>query len=545
MLLDALGHPLPPAPPAAPAPRPPRPGAPAAFSPWFATQHSESRKQLHTFSPDPAGQISPAARQWLDRQAQTLTANSGLASVLRTLARNIGYLKPQARTGDPAYDRLLEAAFERVATSPLIFDAAGADTFYSYQVQTTEARFVRGDLFSIFTQSPSGAARIAARGAHTVSGSPLPPGPANAWHDGVLANSDGWPLAYHFPGPLGVSGTTIDASNIFHHRNRHALGAVRGVTSLAHAINHIRDIIETTAAQKTAIKTAAEIAITRKSDTPHGTLPSSLGLGSAIEVDPYTPDYIQSGLDGENTPAPPPISFERYLESGQFSSVPLDVLHDDRPHPNALAFRESLMREIAAGIGVPHQLLYFMDDPGGAWSRVLLDIFVKFVGDQYLHHLRPFCQRFWTYCISLEIKAGRLPPPPPSITPQALWNVRWIPGRNLSADLGRMGNLTVAMRKSCLTTFATHFEELGLDWADELRQGAEEIAYLRRLESTIPDLLPGDLTGWIPPPGTAPPTAAAAAAIASEDAGLDPAATPAALTHITHMLQRLLSAHSP
>jgi len=440
----------------------------------------------------------------LDQQAQTLVANSGLAAVLKPLSRIVGFLRPQSRCGDAAYDSELEAAFARVAETPLGFDAAGCHTFYSYQVITTETRLIRGELFSLFTETTTGAARIAARGAQTVGSRPV--STDARWYDGILSNDDGFPLAYHFQSAYGKPGIILDSRDVFHHRHLHALGARRGVTALAHAINHIRDIIEIVGDTKAAIKAAAGVALTRKQDVPHGIVPSALGLNSAVQTDVFAPD---SGLSGDPVETGPsiPVNFEDYLGGGLFSQVPLDVIHDERPHPNGMAFRESLMREIAVGIGVPHQLLYFMDDPGGAWSRTLLEALAKFIGDQYLNHLRPFCQRFWAYAISKEIKAGRLAPPPRTVSKEKLYNVRWTPPRSMTADLGRIGNLTISLRQHFLQTAAAHYEEMGLDWQDEMTQCANEIAFARNLEATTPGLRPGDLTGWMLP---GPPTPAAA-----------------------------------
>ena len=488
--------------------------APRSFSPWWGTQRSTTRKPLFTFQADPAYQLTPSARTDLDVHAQTLAANTGLAAALKPLARIVGSLRPQARTGDPAYNALLEAAFQRVAGSPLIFDAAGVHDFYQYQTDITETRLIRGELFSVFTETTEGAARIASRGAHTVGGRTEDPGTSTGledpWYDGIRSDSNGFPLAYHFPGTRGKPGIVLDSRQVYHHANRHALGARRGVTALAPAINNIRDIVEITGNLKTAIKAASAVGITRRQDTPHGLPPSALGLAGPISADPFAaPDSLAASTT--DLPAAPPLAFEDFVSSGIFSQVPLDVLHDDRPHPNIMAFKADLMRDIAAGIGVPHQLLFFMDDPGGAWSRILLEALVKFIVDQYNNHLRPFCQRFWVYAIAKEIKAGRLPPPPRGMTPQQMWNVRWCPPRNITADIARIGRLSIELKAAFMTTFASYYEELGMDWEEELTQCAQEIAYCRNLEATTPGLQPGDLTGWLPAKnGTAPtPTAEA------------------------------------
>jgi len=495
--------------PAAVAPATPAP-PPRAIGAWWGTNRTSTRKPIFTFAADPAYQLTPYARIDLDVHAQTLAANTGLAAALKPLARIVGALRPQARTGDPAYNTLLEAAFQRVAGSPLIFDAAGTHDFYQYQVATIENRLIRGELFSVFTETTEGAARIASRGAHTVSGrpenAPSPNAPEDDWYDGIRSDANGFPLAYHFPGTRGKSGIVLDSRQVYHHANRHTLGARRGVTALAPAINHIRDIIEITGNLKTAIKAASAVAITRRQDTPHGMPPSALGLAGPITADPFSAPDSFAALTTDS-PNPPALNFEDFVSSGIFSQVPLDVLHDDRPHPNIMAFKADLMRDIAAGIGVPHQLLFFMDDPGGAWSRILLEALVKFIVDQYNNHLRPFCQRFWVYAISKEIKAGRLPPPPRGMSPQQMWSVKWCPPRNITADIGRIGRLSIELRAALMTTLAAYYDEIGLDWEDEITQSAHEIAYCRNLEATTPGLQPGDLTGWLPAQSTAAPTA--------------------------------------
>lgn len=506
-----------------------------AFSPWFATQPNEQRKQLWTFGADPSGQLSPAARCELDVLAQTLYKNSGLPRALKNIIRIVGSLKPQARTKNADYNKVLEDTFRRVAESPLLFDAAGEEDFYSYQGWITEERLVRGELFTIFTEGPGGSARIAARGAHTVKGKPE--NGADGWRDGILTDDENRPLSYYFPGVRRagfrtVEPRTVPAGAVMHHRNPHGLGALRGVTSLAHAINHIRDILEITNAQKQSIKIASEVAITRKADTPHNTTPSSLGLNAQLQTDPFAPPDFA----GAAAPDEPqiPSSFEAFVKSGLFSSVPLDVLHDDRPHPNAMALREELKREIAAGLGIPHQVLFFMDDPGGAWSRIILEALVFFIAEQHLH-LRRFCQRFWVYALSREMEAGRCPRPPADVSPDNMWKVRWMPPRSMTADIAKLGRLSIDMHRALLTSFSKQYEELGLDWEEELIQFADEVEFCRKLEKERPLLRDGDLTGWLLNPGQQPPGAAGSGGANTAP----PAATAADIAQVMEQLTAL------
>lgn len=461
-----------------------RPASPAAFSPYFATQESSARGFLWTFTPDTRKQLTPWARHTLLVKSRTLVENYGPAMALRSLARLIGALKPQSVCADTKWAALAEQRFEEITGTPLIFDAAGRFTFATHQVFTTYRRFVDGDIFDILTETSEHAARVATREAHQV----VSPGTDNpAWNDGVRTDPNGFPLAYGFKTSADAV-RVLPGLSVHHHASFSNRGATRGTPALAHFINHAHDMIETTGFQKQAIKTAALMGLTRRQDASTGGMPPALtGITGGVQSSPFQ----QLG-----TPAPaaaaasaPRVSYEDVLGGGIISTVPIDTLHDDRPHPNVQAFKEDLLRECAVGLGVPPAIMFFLGDKGGANARVDLDVFAKFVLDQHANHLLPFCQRFWVYAISKEMKEGRLPYP----SKGDFWKVRWTPPRSLTADLGKMGALLIQLRKSLLTTYAHHYEEMGLNYEDELEQAAKEAAYLIRLEAKY-KLPPGTMT---------------------------------------------------
>ena len=446
---------------------------------------------MFTFGQDTRTQLTPWSRLTLILKSRTLVENYGPAKALYNLAALIGSLKPQANSGDKAWDALAEARFNAIAYSPLSFDAAGKRTFATWQTFSTFRRFTDGDIFSILTESTTGTARIAGREAHQCA-----TGQDTRFLDGVLVDSNGYANAYNFRHLDTQKDYVLQPPAVHHHAAWSTLGGTRGTPALAHAINDMHDAMETKGFVKRAIKTAALMGLTRRQDTSaNGMIPANWGAAAPIETDNFSP----AGAGYGTVQAEKRLSFEDVFDSGILSSVPLDTIHDDRPHPNAEEFQKRLMRETAIGLGVPPAIMFFMDDPSGAEIRTHLEIFARFIVDQHANHLLPFCQRFWTYCIAKEIKSGRLPAPASG----DFWKVRWSPPKNITADLGKTGNLLIALRKACLTTYAAHYEALGLDYEDELRQCAIEMRMMLDLEAEY-QLPQGSLTNSLLPVNVSP-----------------------------------------
>lgn len=457
---------------------------------YFGAQSDElKRQELATFARDTRVQMSWGARTTLLLISRTLAENYGPARALQNLARFVGYLRPQCQSGDTTFDELAEKRFHEIAGNKYIFDASGRHTFYSFQQEANYRRYVDGDIFAIMTSDRFGRARVAAREAHLVeSGMAIP---QNGWYDGVRINSDGRPIQYRFINPDVAYPTlrpkVIGAGAVHHMATFAALGATRGTPAFSHALNDFRDLIETKSFVKQAIRLAAQIGLTKKKDdTINGQPGEIFGIGAPIQTGPYTPP-------GESVPDPvpedyPSVKFEDYISGGLISQVPLETLQDERPHPNQEDFKKSLLREAAVGIGVPPQLLYFMDSPGGAEMRTLIDLFSRFVMSEYENHLEPLCQRFWSYCIAREIIEGRLPMP----STGTFWAVRWVRPRSLTADFARVNKTEIDLRKANMTTFQDWYDVAGSNWEDKIEQLGIEAQRLMDTEKKY-SLPPGTL----------------------------------------------------
>lgn len=473
MLVDASGNPYSSA---ALAPRPSRRAASSlsakAWSPYFATQDSPSRGFLWTFAEDTRRQLAPWSRTVMMLKSRTLVENYGPAKALWHLARLIGALKPQSRCEDAAWAKLAEESFSALAYSPRVFDAAGRFTFETAQVFSSFRRKTDGDLFGILTETAEGHARVAFREAHCVA-SPLSGGDV-AWCDGVKTDPNGFPLAYAFRASSLEKARVLPFQNVHHFCTWTTGGGTRGVPALSHWINDAHDLVEIKGFTKHAIKIASTLGLCPAGGAPGA--PQTGGIGSGTENEVYLPPNESS--TNEERPAQV-VKVEDVFGGGIVADQSYEVLADPRPHQNVMEFRREMLRECAIGEGVPPAIMFFLDDPGGALVRAQLDIFAKYLLDQYVNHLIPFCQRFWTYFIAKEMKAGRLPYP----SKGEWWKVRWMFPRSLTADMGRMGRLAIELRKALMTSLCTHYEELGLYWEDEMEQCAKEYAHAMALET--------------------------------------------------------------
>jgi len=263
---------------------------------------------------------------------------------------------------------------------------------------------------------------------------------------------------------------------VLHHTTQWTFSGRRGVPALAHCLNNFHDLIESDGFVKQSIKVASMIGITRRADPGQTSAPFNLGVAAPLAQSVWQPPSASGAT--ETVPAPT-VKYEEAMDGGLVSTAPFDVLHDERPHPNWQDYKRSLLREAAYGLGFPHQVLYYMDDPGGAWTRTILELTAKSIADHHVNYLAPMVRRLWAYVIAMGIKSGRV-----ESAQKGTWTrIKLTPPRNITADLGKIGRLNIELRQHLQTTFAHLYEELGYDWESELEQTAIEARYLIDLEA--------------------------------------------------------------
>jgi len=447
-------------------------------SSYFGAQPSDARGRLILPSVRTEDQLLGPERTILALKSRLLAENYGPGAALWNLACLIGSLKPQAASRDAAWNDLAEAYFNRVTNSPLTFDAGGRLTLNTYQVMTTYRRMVDGDMATVLTRSQSGHARVMGYEGLCMEAGPKQPAPE--WIDGVRCDPrTRFPLEYSFA-ERGLKNETIyrilPAATVIHHTTQRTFASRRGVPALAHALNDFHDIIETKSFQKQMIKVASLIGLTRRGDANAGGPAFNLGVGAPLQQAPWDPPAASTASTAEPEVK---MKFEEAVEGGMISTAPFDVVHDDRPHPNGEEFKKSLLRECAIGLNFPPQLLFYLDDPGGAYARIILEMAARAIMDHHVNHLAPMVRRLWAYVIAMGIQLGEVPAPSAGD-----WTkIRLTPPRMPTADIGRTGKLMIELRRACLTSHSRLYEELGLDYEEEVRQCAKEFRMLMDLET--------------------------------------------------------------
>lgn len=457
--------------------------APVASSGYDAARHSTARGYVYWPTLDTRRELDEYSRLQLLKKARYLYTNVGFARrIINGLSNMVGYLTPQAQTGDAALNETLEAAFENVALNPSVFDARGRENFYDLQISLTRQRLRDGDCLIVLTEAPSGSARLMPYESHQIgnpSGTTDHTTGSREWIDGVKINKFGRHLAYRIIDPESTASRqtalTIDAVNAIYYADTERLGQVRAATALYHAVNNLLDTTEINAAVKLGIKTSQQfgLLVTDTEAAAPGSLREALTTTTTASGHRVSAESIFSA-GGEIA----------HLNPGQTVST----IHDSRPHPNQMALLDYLARDIAWGVGVSADLLWSIDRLGGANTRYILADAHRWISAEQDRLATRFCQRVWAYVLAKEAKRGAI------TLPDGLpwWKVKWVRPERITVDRGRDGKLQIEQHRAGMLTLSSYYDELGLDWREEIKKLVEERSYIREV-ATAAGLDPSEI----------------------------------------------------
>ena len=236
--------------------------------------------------------------------------------------------------------------------------------------------------------------------------------------DGVRLDNDERPISYRIKTKDETGNREIPANSFILFSEPQETDADRGITALHHAINHVRDKKDTVGFEKVAIKNLS--AFTAVLKTKSGT----------TEEDDWNED--------EATTTEPTSLTLAQMQSGQIpvisSEEDLQAFQSDRPSPAFMGFLEFLIREIAAGLGIPYEFAWNAEKIGGATVRFVLEKAQRRFDERQKHFATRVLQRIWGFVIGDAIARGRLPDDPRKFI------VEWQPPATLTVDAGRDGN---------------------------------------------------------------------------------------------------------
>lgn len=428
-----------------------------ALSGFDAANPSPRRGYVTWPSLDGAKAMGRGTRLKLLRLSRWCYANVGLAArMVDGVADLVGYLTPQAATRDAAWNAAAEQLF-RDQCDANIFDRAGKLSFFDWQRELVRCRMRDGDSLTVLTSTSTGIGRVVFYEAHQVDDGTTND---NATIDGVYVDNGGRNAAYRVVDADDPARyRKIDAGAAIFFANFQQTGSVRGCPGLAHAANHIIDIVEITADWKHAIKVAAQIGLVLEKAPGTNARPARGLTGSLVKSD-----------DGSGTN----LLSESLWQGGQVPQLApgenARILQDSRPHPNALELVGDLTRNIAWGTKFPPEVLWNAAGLTGPGTRFVMALTRRAVSGEQLK-LRAACQRFWIHWLSRAFERGDLAMP----SDPRWWACAWIPQADPTIDIGREGALSLEQLKAGASTLSDIWAGAGSDWETKLAQRDVEI----------------------------------------------------------------------
>jgi hypothetical protein len=440
---------------------------------YQAAGTSSSRGYLYWPEMNPRKQLSSLTRSEIARRVQWLYAHFGFARrLVRGRARLLGFLTPQPDTSDDEWNELAFDVFCSIAGSAEVWDAAGKFDFFQGQVQDNIEQGRDGDLVSVLTETEAGRARVAVYGAHQIrNGEQTAPW----WVDGVRLSSQNKHLAYSLQdGEDPLKHVVVDARDAVYHGSFESRGHVRGVSILVAAVLNMVDVVEVRGFLKHGIKAHSRLGTVIEQDAAGtgGPMQGTQALGARVmQAEAVMPDgttqplNMEVVMDGAMTPA---------LRPGQ----KVRVVSDDRPNANYMEFERALKKDCAQTLDLSVELLDDIKGITGPAVRHLNSELKRWIVLERYPQVKR-CQRFFTYVIAKELKAGRLRYP--VLKPGEMWwqRVLWIGLADMDIDGGRTAQATLTDLRSGQTTWADIWGAKGVFWKRAIKQRVREVIFAK------------------------------------------------------------------
>ena len=381
--------------------------------------------------------------------ARNLYGNDGLTrGAINDLASyTVGTgIRPQAQTADMDWNDAAEDYFNGWAARA---DYARLNDFYALQFLWNVGQPRDGDIGIVLARAEDGEPAVQTVRGHRVGNFGER---AQGLVDGVRVDERGRLLSYRVSEP-GGGWREIPAESFILYYEPQEPDALRGITDLHHAINHVRDKKDTIAFEKAAIKSNSSRAAVLKS--PSGT------------VDP-----AQWNSDESGDPKPTNVTRED-VESGSIPVIKSDEelvpWTFDRPSPAFIGFLDFLIREMAVGLGVPFEFIWNPERIGGATMRFIMRKAQRRFEKRQENFKRRVLNRVWAFVIGDAIARGRL-------TANPDWTrVEWQTPAELTVDAGRDAMQDREDLKMGLMSESEHYGMRGKDYRVNREQIEREL----------------------------------------------------------------------
>lgn len=454
-----------------------------SFSTGFqGARRSDQRGYIYWNSLEPDRELMPWTRIELMRKAHALYANTGLArQVINGIAALVigpGGMQPQARTEDSAFNAAAEKRYKNRARSKATYDAAGRHSGSRMQRMAVRSMLLDGDCAIIYSRASSGNLQRALRSGWQIGNSPDTKLDQSLWTDGVRLDSMGRPVAYRFPGP-NKSFVDVKARDLSFLAKYDMLGATRGVSALAHAVNKMIDISEIRAAVVQGIKTSNQIAYYIAKDAG---AKASAGLGRNASTAAGAGTTVRTASTATSN-----LNMTQKMLLGTGGNIPempegvdIKTLLDTRPHPNAMEFEKALIRDIAAGTGLKYEILWEISALGGANTRYALAEAQQFISQVQQDLVDDWLYMDWVLDTATAMSNGELP----TCSDPEWWKHAWVPPGRITVDFGRDGKAHQEFIRSGMLTLERYHSLQGHDAREEMIKQIELIAWAKKEAQT-------------------------------------------------------------
>jgi hypothetical protein len=419
---------------------------------------------------DTRKEVTPYTHGELRRRARYLVANVGLAGrfaqAIPRLVLGTGMM-PQPGTADKEWNKLAKARFDARAGNALTYCLDGKADFYSDQLISYGASIVDGDMFKVKALDDAGARTLAHYESHQCANGPLAAGDdGRSLYNGIRVNRHNRMISACFTDP-GQAGRVVEipAENLIHVCRHFRHGPARPVSRFHRAVNHMLDSAEVIAAFKGSIKTSAEkgyyISKTDNAKVPHG-----WGVTTGPTANPMSRQNVTMP-DGSTKK----VTLEQVLTApGQdIPDLPpgfdLKLLTDSRPHPNATAFLDYLVRDMSWGFDLAPEIIWSIANIGRSNTYLVMADAQSFVEVEQQNYVDQVAGHEWMWVVQGEMMAGRLR----QCQDPEWWKHAWIPPARWTLNKGSDGKLYLDQIRSGALTFRRYFgwDGMGLEQIDE------------------------------------------------------------------------------
>jgi len=423
----------------------------STFQPYEGAGFSRKRPVIYgAHARDSRLDLNEATRVELLKLARHMYRNVGLikGAVDSIATYSIGPgLRPQYRGADQDFGRLCEEYWRDVVVpSP---EVTGRMTWTDMLLALSRSIDVDGDVFVVMTEK--GKLQI-------VEGHRVCEGDDYGTSDGVFLGKLGEPTAYLVQ--TGELYRKLGAETVIHLMELERPDQIRGGSSLARALNHVRDLKMLGEFEKDALKLQGSIAAVITTDQGD----ELAGQGGFFGT-------VQAQDSGEST-----IAREEITSSATIPRLSpgekIEMIGPNRPHAGFEPFAKFLIRDVAMGLGLPVEFVYDPASVGGAGMRFIVAKAQRRFEQRQRLLIDRFCNRAWRYFIGGAIANGDLP------AVEDYSKVTWQTPKSLTVDAGREAQQSREDYKAGLTTLSDYFGELGMDWMEVSDQRKIEQAYL-------------------------------------------------------------------